>query len=679
MAETTEQYRNRINQLKTSIENEPYIKEMREDIAEGIYKTGNRQADIEEQFQEVIDNTTGKDVIAAPELIAARNGEASLKTRLDKEKQEVTAQLSQTMTQTEFDSWIATLLDGGPSIFKETYEALVDDLPNGSPGVALVRETNPPKIYVWNGTIWDYYGEYTGPAIAPNAITTEKIAPESVTGTETNFLKRKSPNLLNKISSTADSAISLSNGQVIAYPGFSVSNYIPVKAGRRYIQSSEVANKAFYDQENKFILSSTNRIVEAPLNAAKIRITYPTINLNEMLVEGSTLPSSFTEYDKRFVPDDTNFYLDKKVSSGDIEKNAVEPTNTTFLVAEETEINLLNPSTVSVNKAVNVNGTLSDYTGFTTSDFIPVEPGKVYITSENGNKAVYDSNKANIKESFVTTQSVTIPSNGKYIKVSFPSSKLNTSEMVIEGSVFPEKYTEYGVEPKYTFTENIELPNNPLFNFWNGKKSGHLGDSLTQPNEPSSTKKYFKYLEEELNMTAIPYGVSSSSITAGAINSYQPMCERYLSMSDDLDLVTVFGGTNDYGRTEAQLGSFYSSGTTINKDTSTFYGALHVLFEGLIKKYAARETEIIVITPLQRIGGGVKNTASNATLEDYVDVLIEVAKYYGLPVLDLFHTSGLNPSISEVNTKYFADGLHPNDYGQNRVARRLIGFLKTIA
>lgn len=96
MAETTEQYRNRINQLKTSIENEPYMKNMRPDIAEGISKTGNRQADIEEQFQEVIDNTTGKDVISAPELIAARNGESDLKARLDKEQQQVNAQLAQT-------------------------------------------------------------------------------------------------------------------------------------------------------------------------------------------------------------------------------------------------------------------------------------------------------------------------------------------------------------------------------------------------------------------------------------------------------------------------------------------------------------------------------------------------------------------------------------------------------
>lgn len=95
MAETTEQYRNRINQIKTSIENEPYMMKMREDIAEGVGTTGNRQADVEEQFKNVIDATTGKDVISAPELIAARNGEANLKARLDKEQQNVTAQLAQ--------------------------------------------------------------------------------------------------------------------------------------------------------------------------------------------------------------------------------------------------------------------------------------------------------------------------------------------------------------------------------------------------------------------------------------------------------------------------------------------------------------------------------------------------------------------------------------------------------
>lgn len=55
----------------------------------------DRQDNVENQFQDVLDETTGKDVINGPEIIAARNGETNLKARLDKEKNEVAAQLAQ--------------------------------------------------------------------------------------------------------------------------------------------------------------------------------------------------------------------------------------------------------------------------------------------------------------------------------------------------------------------------------------------------------------------------------------------------------------------------------------------------------------------------------------------------------------------------------------------------------
>lgn len=51
MVETTEEYRTRINQLQSSILSEPYMKKMRPDIAEGIGKTGNRQADLEVKIE----------------------------------------------------------------------------------------------------------------------------------------------------------------------------------------------------------------------------------------------------------------------------------------------------------------------------------------------------------------------------------------------------------------------------------------------------------------------------------------------------------------------------------------------------------------------------------------------------------------------------------------------------
>ena len=54
-------------------------------------ETHEKVRDLPEAFQSVIDETTGKDVISAPEIIAARRGKASLGEKID----EVTTQLAQ--------------------------------------------------------------------------------------------------------------------------------------------------------------------------------------------------------------------------------------------------------------------------------------------------------------------------------------------------------------------------------------------------------------------------------------------------------------------------------------------------------------------------------------------------------------------------------------------------------
>lgn len=89
--------------------------------------------------------------------------------------------LQESVSQTEFDSWVATLLDGGPSIFMNTLPELQSRYPNGAPGVALVRSTNPAHIYVWNGTAWEDFGVYQGIEVKDGSITTDKIANGAVT------------------------------------------------------------------------------------------------------------------------------------------------------------------------------------------------------------------------------------------------------------------------------------------------------------------------------------------------------------------------------------------------------------------------------------------------------------------------------------------------------------------
>lgn len=54
---------------------------------------------LQPQFQSVLDETTGKDVISGPEVILARNGKSNLKTRLDEDHAQVTAQLAEKVGQ----------------------------------------------------------------------------------------------------------------------------------------------------------------------------------------------------------------------------------------------------------------------------------------------------------------------------------------------------------------------------------------------------------------------------------------------------------------------------------------------------------------------------------------------------------------------------------------------------
>ena len=99
-----------IKKKADDIRNKIYGKEVRESLASGLEAMSSdvvenegrqsvvegRQDSVESQWQVVSDEMTDKDVISAPEIIAARNGEANLKTRLDKDYQEITAQLAQT-------------------------------------------------------------------------------------------------------------------------------------------------------------------------------------------------------------------------------------------------------------------------------------------------------------------------------------------------------------------------------------------------------------------------------------------------------------------------------------------------------------------------------------------------------------------------------------------------------
>lgn len=190
--------------------------------------------------------------------------------------------LQQALPQSEFDSWVATLLDGGPSIFMNTLNELKTTYPNGAAGVALVRETDPAKIYVWNGSTWENFGDYQGIEIKDKSVTEEKIAEGAVTdskiSTETNLIfKKPGKNILDENNIIADDMyVNYITGNLLAGVGNRVVS-VPVEENTEYtlsnrsVTNASLQQLAFYNADGMYISGISNAGV-------KIKATYTTPN-----------------------------------------------------------------------------------------------------------------------------------------------------------------------------------------------------------------------------------------------------------------------------------------------------------------------------------------------------------------------------------------------------------------
>lgn len=213
-----------------------------------------------------------------------------------------------------------------------------------------------------------------------------------------------------------------------------------------------------------------------------------------------------------------------------------------------------------------------------------------------------------------------------------------------------------------------------------GKKINFLGDSITEGVGVSAPEhRYPDLLAAKYGFTARNYGISGTRFakqhTLGEGETEdRNYCVRVSLMDPDADAVIVFGGTNDFGHGDAPLGEMS------DRTPDTFYGACHTLFESLMVKYPGKP--IVILTPLHRITEdnprGDNKPQDVAPLSTYVDIIKEVARYYSLPVLDLFAMSGIQPRVPVIGEKFCPDGLHPSDAGHVLLAERIGNFLLTL-
>lgn len=207
------------------------------------------------------------------------------------------------------------------------------------------------------------------------------------------------------------------------------------------------------------------------------------------------------------------------------------------------------------------------------------------------------------------------------------------------------------------------------------KKITFLGDSVTSGGTTSNGKQafsYVDYLKDYLAAEITNKGLSGSVITEGNVENQTQSFVSRSNQIQDQDFVTIFGGINDFWF-NSPLGSMEDSSDNVQ----SFYGALKFLVENLSKKNPI--AHFLFVTPLKECKEGAPHTyednnklvlhknRAGFTEEDYVNAIKEVAAYYSVPVLDLFNSSNMNPYI-ESQRQYFADDLHPNQLGAQRLA-----------
>lgn len=214
-----------------------------------------------------------------------------------------------------------------------------------------------------------------------------------------------------------------------------------------------------------------------------------------------------------------------------------------------------------------------------------------------------------------------------------------------------------------------------------GIKMAVIGDSITEGVGVTDLNNlYYRRIEKECGIREVyADGISGSRIAHQKYPSEEPRFDldfisRIEKIDVDCDLVIVFGGTNDFGHGDAQLG------TPDDHTQDTFWGACNIICEKLITRFP--KSQIVFMGALHRLTEdnphGDNKPEPVATLYEYMEILKTVTRKYSIPFLDLMQVSGITPRVPIMQQLYMPDGIHPNDAGHALIAAKLKGFLETL-
>ena len=189
-----------------------------------------------------------------------------------------------------------------------------------------------------------------------------------------------------------------------------------------------------------------------------------------------------------------------------------------------------------------------------------------------------------------------------------------------------------------------------------------FGDSITEYNFRAKYH-YFDYVAKDLSLNIINLGVSGTGYKekeAKGIAFYQRIENDIKDI--DFDIFTIFGSFND-------LGKGFTLGNITDTTSDTICGCMNMVID--IFRRVKPLNKIALVTPTIWRDGAYfgKHNVTRQDLDNYVEALLQIAKVRRIPILDLYHNSGLDPNIDEVLKKFYNEdgiqdkGVHPNSLG----------------
>lgn len=529
-----------------------------------------------------------------------------------------------------------------------------------------------------------------------------------------------SNNLFNKDASdiVLNSEIA-ANGTITEKTNFFVSGYIPVEYGKTYTLSYPsntygTNSRVVTYNANKERIGYRNasaRATESPYwitftvdaqsasitneGIAYVRYTGFMTNIDSYrFVEG-------TEYAEYMPYGEKELASDVRITDANIGDDfKISPDNTTFIKVSSK--NLLNIDAMVVgdlsNQANSAN-VLPQNTGYLTTDFIPVEPGKTYALyapvfhyGVNNYRGIpcYNSDKEFVgyvlpNQTLAAGPSlpctITIPSGVAYIRNCYPNSYNNWKKkyyfVITESNTIPdETYIPYQVEMRL-IGAGIEDDYSEIYNPLIDKLAVWDGDSICAADN-DTLGGWPMRIGTANHMDVKSYAVSGATITSNTSASHwiSTSIDTIAEAYPNADYVIIDGGTNDADQlrdVEGGIGTFdaddFSAEYIAALNKNTFSGALEYVFCKMVTVWKGKHVGYIIP---QKMGTGSAAVAGRIL---FFDRARAIAAKWGIPVIDLWNDYYFNWQLaahydplltSEGNNEagnLYRDGQHLTDKG----------------